>query len=127
MDANDDERIEQWLTGVLDANPRQSQRALNALRQPARPIAPAVVKAAASAAALLLALNQPTKACALLEPLLARCPDDPTLLNNLAFAHLASGRLERAMDLWERAVTLAPGDLLIRSNLRRARQRFGTH
>ena len=122
MVASDDERIEQWLTGVLDADPGRSQRALNALRHPARPIAPADVKSAASAAALLLALHQPDQACALLEPLLARCPNDPTVLNNLAYAHLANGQVERAVNLWERAAVLAPGDLLIRSNLRRARR-----
>ena len=120
--ASDDERIEQWLTGVLDANPCRSQKALDALRQPTGPIAATVARAAASAAALLLAIHQPNHACALLELLLARCPDDPTLLNNLAYAHLASGRGQRAVDLWERASVLAPGDSLIRANLRRARR-----
>jgi Flp pilus assembly protein TadD len=120
--ASDDERIEQWLAGVLDANPGRSEVALAALRQPAGPIAATVARAAASAAALLLAIHQPNPACALLELLLARGPDDPTLLNNLAYAHLASGRGERAVDLWEQASVLAPEDTLIRANLRRARR-----
>jgi hypothetical protein len=56
------------------------------------------------------------------EKALAGDPDNPRILNNLAVAREVLGEEERARDLYERALVLAPGDDVIADNLSRYRR-----
>ncbi|MDD4891442.1 MAG: hypothetical protein PHU85_16095 [Phycisphaerae bacterium] len=115
--------MEQLLEMLLEGDPRQSRRALEALRRPTGKIESAIVEQAVNTAALLLAMGQSEQACVMLESLVGRCGLEPDLLNNLAYAHLVGGRSDRALALWEQAADLAPEDGLIQANLSRARRR----
>ena len=123
MSSQDDDRLEQLLEALLQGDSQGSRRAMEDLHAAGGGIDPTVLEKAISTSALLLAVGQPDQACAMLEALARRAPDQPALLNNLAYAHLVGGRLAAALALWERAAVLAPNDGLIRANLVHARQR----
>ena len=123
MSSQDDDRLEQLLEALLQGDSQRSRQAMEDLHATGGRIDPTVLDKAVSTSALLLAIGQPEQACAMLETLARRTPDQPMLLNNLAYAHLVGGRLSAALALWERAAILAPNDGLIRSNLIHARQR----
>jgi Flp pilus assembly protein TadD len=111
------EQLDGLLDALLGEDPMRSSQAMEQLQGlTGRPDSAAVGRAA-SAAALMLAAGQGEQACRMLESLHDQCDDEPMLLNNLAFACMASGRVERARALWRRAAALAPHDNTIRSNL----------
>jgi len=111
------EQLDGLLDALLGGDPVRSSQAMEQLQRLTGRPDPAGVARAVNAAALLLAAGQGEQACRVLESLHDQCDDEPTLLNNLAFACMASGRIERARALWRRAALLAPHDGTIQSNL----------
>lgn len=119
-----DRSLEQLLDMLLDDDTDRSSAAMAKLRRPWKAVRPDLVDRAANTAALLIARGQSDRACRMLELLHVPFDRHPTLLNNLAFAHMARGHNARALDLLQQAAALAPDDALIQANLSRARRRF---
>jgi tetratricopeptide (TPR) repeat protein len=69
---------------------------------------------------VLIHQGEAAKGVAMLEPLLALTPDDPTLLRSLATGYRRLGVHDREQSLYARLVARLPGDLELRERLARA-------
>ena len=127
MMSGDDNTLEQLLESALGGESAGVRNRLDDLQQQGRlpeRLDEDAVEKVTNTAALMLTIGQSEQVCVILEALIDRCGEDPVLLNNLAFAHLIGGRLDRAVELWERASQIAPDCPVIAGNLQRARNRI---
>ncbi|MCG3181692.1 MAG: hypothetical protein BIFFINMI_04091 [Phycisphaerae bacterium] len=124
MTSTEFHKLDQLLEALVGGSPSDLQDALRGLRDERRPdrLSPEIVEKVVNTAALLLTVGQSEQVCIILAALNERCGPNADLLNNLAYAHMLGGRQQEAIRIWEEALTLAPGDDLIASNLARARE-----